>query len=108
MQKVPEVAHDGEGSLQKVRAFEAGDFATGLDFIDYVIVPPQTTIGVHRHGDNEEIYFIVSGCGQMTLEERQVAVQAGDVVVNGCGGQHGLVNDSDAEMRVFIFQVSKG
>jgi mannose-6-phosphate isomerase-like protein (cupin superfamily) len=102
-----EKSHNGAGVLEKVRAFEKKDFKTKIDFIDYVIVQPDHTIGYHQHTENEEIYFILKGSGLMNIGCKTVDVCSGDVVVNGCGESHGLINNSEEPMEIFIFQVSK-
>ena len=57
------VAHGGKGKIDFVRPFVTSDFETNLSFIDFAVIPPGNSIGRHRHGDNEEIYFIVEGAG---------------------------------------------
>ncbi|WP_027085487.1 cupin domain-containing protein [Cohnella panacarvi] len=101
-----EISHEGMGVNEKNRLFSKVDFQSPLDFIDYVIVPPQSSIGVHRHGNNEEIYFIVNGAGNMVLGESEIQIKAGDVIVNPIGGTHGLMNNSDANISILVFQVS--
>ncbi|MBH5320318.1 cupin domain-containing protein [Paenibacillus sp. GSMTC-2017] len=102
-----EESHDGQGFLRKVRAYQSNDFSTNIDFIDYIEVPPGVTIGHHQHANNEEIYFIVEGTGQMGIEDRVLTVESGNVIVNPVYGSHSLINTSQAVMKVFIFQVSK-
>lgn len=104
--KYLERSHDGNGELLKVRPFSLNDFKTPIEFIDYVIISPNMTIGNHTHGNNEEIYFIVKGNGTMTTNSETFKVTAGDVIVNSFGDSHGLVNDSNNNIEVFIFQVN--
>ncbi|HEX3044401.1 MAG TPA: cupin domain-containing protein [Bacillota bacterium] len=105
-EKYQEIAHDGKGFLSKNRPFDRADFNSKIDFIDYVIVPPGTIIGKHRHDQNEEIYFLLKGNCRMEIEGEMVSVSAGDVIVNKPGGSHALINDFDTEAEIFIFQVS--
>lgn len=102
----PEQSHGGKGFLKKVRAFQSMDFKTPLDFIDFVIVPPDVTIGKHTHGDNEEVYFIMEGQGTMILDNKQYTVKRGDIIVNEIKGTHQLHNTSQSDMSIFIFQIS--
>lgn len=100
------VAHEGEGQIEFVRAFESKDFNTGLSFIDYVEIPPGSSIGIHRHGDNEEVYFIVEGSGIMTTNDEQYRVHGGDLIVNYRGWSHGLKNNMDMPLKVLVWEVS--
>src|SRR5690348_12439588 len=104
--KEPTVAHDGRGRIAFVRTFTANDFESDLAFVDYVELPPGSSIGFHRHGDDEEVYFIVEGRGTMTTNGECFAVGAGDLVVNRRQWSHGLENDSDAPLRVLVWDVA--
>lgn len=98
------VAHGGDGHIQFVRPFTGEEFDTAIHFIDYVEIPPQASIGCHAHGDDEEVYFIVSGNGTMTVNDEQFAVTAGDLIVNRRGWTHGLVNTSDEALKVLVWE----
>jgi mannose-6-phosphate isomerase-like protein (cupin superfamily) len=98
------ISHDGEGYIKFVRPFTEDDFDTDINFIDYVEIPPRASIGLHEHGDNEEIYFIVSGHGTMTVNEEQIAVSKGDLIVNRRGWTHGLANTSNEILKVLVWE----
>jgi mannose-6-phosphate isomerase-like protein (cupin superfamily) len=102
------VAHDGEGLIEVFRPLEEPDFETSMMFVDYVVMPPGTSIGIHRHGDDEEAYFIVEGRGSMTVEDEVYSVGKGDLIVNRRGWSHGLANDSDQPIHLLIWQVAVG
>lgn len=97
---------DGEGTCNEARAFGGEELHSRLLGIGLTTVHPASSIGVHPHSDNEEIYLILSGEGVATLDGREVRVRPGDVMVNHPGGSHGLRNDSTEELRVFAFAVS--
>jgi mannose-6-phosphate isomerase-like protein (cupin superfamily) len=99
------VAHAGEGLVRSVRGLADRDFETNLQFVDYVEMPVGTSIGVHRHGDNEELYFLLEGEGVMTVDGREYVVRTGDLVLNRRGGTHGLRNESGASIRLLVWQV---
>ncbi|MEK5521661.1 cupin domain-containing protein [Heyndrickxia sp. FSL W8-0423] len=100
-----EVSHGGIGLLKKIRL--DSNFETSIDFIDFVVVPPGSTIGRHRHQENEEVYFVIEGKGQMIINNVNYEVSTGDVIINPLYGEHELKNDSQNNMNLFIFQVSK-
>jgi len=104
--KFKEISHDGVGELEKIRPFSKDSFDTPIDFIDFVTMAPSSQIGLHSHGQNEEVYFIVKGEGEMTIENKKCRVQAGDVILNSVNGTHALVNDTENNIDIFIFQVS--
>jgi mannose-6-phosphate isomerase-like protein (cupin superfamily) len=99
-------AHGGQGRIGFHRLFEGTEHDGAWHFADYAVLPPGASIGRHTHGDNEELYLVLEGRGTMHLEGRDFPVQAGSVVLNPCGGTHGLVNDSDAPLRLFVIEVA--
>jgi mannose-6-phosphate isomerase-like protein (cupin superfamily) len=104
-EKTPTVAHDGEGSVEVVRPLSRPQLETALMFVDFVEIPPASSIGVHRHGDDEELYFVIEGRGLMTVEDRRYRVGPGDLILNPRFGTHGLLNDRDRPMKVLVWQV---
>ena len=100
-----ESSHGGEGPVDLYEIWSGSDFASNVDFFDRLIVPPGSTVGYHRHGENEEMYIFLEGRGTMTIEGEQVPVKKGDMILNPAHGAHGLVNDSDTDIDVLILQV---
>lgn len=70
-----------------------------------MVIPPGSTIGYHRHGDNEEMYILLEGEGLMTIAGEEVTVGKGDMILNPAGGEHGLVNNSSADIDLLVIQV---
>ena len=99
-------AHHGQGKIAFIRPFDDPDFETHLSFVDYVEIPPGASIGVHTHGENEEIYFIVHGTGTMTTNADRFVVVAGDLIVNKRGWSHGLENTSNAALKVLVWETA--
>jgi mannose-6-phosphate isomerase-like protein (cupin superfamily) len=101
----PTVAHDGVGRIRFRRASTRDD-GRAYDFLDFTVVPPGVSIGLHTHGlDNEEIYVVLAGRAEMTLDDATFEVTAGDVVVNRPGGTHGLRNDGPEDVRLVVLQL---
>lgn len=104
-EKRPVIAHHGQGTIDFVRPFSATDFQSSLNFIDYVEIPPGHSIGNHLHANDEEIYFIVAGSGQMTVNSTSQLVRAGDIIVNRVGWSHGIENNSDGILKILVWEV---
>lgn len=99
-------AHGGRGRIAFRRLFDRAAFAAPINFVDYAVVPPRSSIGLHRHGANEEIYLVLSGRGRMRRDDADFAVGPGSVVVNRPGGRHGLVNTGRRDLRLFVVEVA--
>lgn len=100
------VAHGGRGTVLAARVLErAAD--CGLAYLDLVTVPVGSTIGVHTHGAaDEEIYVVIRGSGQMSLERDEFAVGPGDVITNPPGGTHGLVNTGAVPLTLVVLDLA--
>jgi len=99
-------SHGGIGEIAIQKVFRRADFQGGWDFALRVIMSPHSSMGIHEHGQDEEMYIILKGEGLMTIEGREQRVGVGDMVLNKPGGIHGLLNDTDAEMELLIIQAS--
>ena len=99
------VAHGGLGEIAFARLFRHHEFAAPISFVDYAVIPPGASIGEHRHGGNEEIYLVLEGEGEMTLDGARFPVGPGSVVVNRPGGVHGLRNTGRGDLRIFVVEV---
>ncbi len=104
------VAHGGDGRIGFRRvlgqsARDAQHTAGAWHFVDYAVLPPGASIGLHAHGENEELYLVLQGEGLMQLGDRSVRVRAGHLIVNPPGGTHGLRNDGNVPLRLFVVEV---
>ncbi len=50
------------------------------------------------------MYIILEGSGTMTIEGQQVNIKKDDMIKNPPYGEHGLVNDSDANIDLLIIK----
>lgn len=57
----------------------------------------QSTRG-HRHEGQEEVYYFVSGTGEMELDDEKFEVQGGDVVLIKDGVFHRVHNTSNTKL----------
>ena len=75
-------------------------FLNNLVVSSTLLNPFKQTTG-HNHSGQEEVYFFVSGQGQMLLDEDKFEVKAGDVVLIPDGAFHRVYNTS-AEPFYFV------
>lgn len=99
--------HEGEGLVKSRKIFGAEDFQTRLRYVAQTELPPGASFGFHNHDiEREEIYFIQYGSGRVRIGDTERAVRTGDVILTGIGEGHGLINDSDQALGVFVFWVA--
>ncbi|WP_019639634.1 cupin domain-containing protein [Paenibacillus fonticola] len=97
-------SHSGQGEVQSVKLFHESDFESSLKFLYYMVMPPGTSIGYHQHGENEELYIILEGSGQMTVNGEIRDVKAGDVILNKRNWSHGLENTAAEPLRLLVYE----
>ena len=85
-----------------------------MDYLDLHVLKPGCGIGLHRHRDNQEIFFLIEGSGLMfcgdwcALPNRDRCLEArylapGTFTVIKPGGFHGLLNVRDENMSLLMF-----
>jgi len=67
----------------------------------YVVIPPGAGVPEHRH-PQEEVYLILSGAGEMTIDGETLPLNGVSAVYVPSGKPHALVNNGEEEM-VFVF-----
>jgi len=96
--------HGGSGSISFRRMMDESQFASGLDFVDFTIVPPGSTIGKHFHHGSEELYFVVDGAPLINVNGRERRVGPGSLSVVRSGEWHSLTNDTLSEVSILVVQ----
>ena len=66
------------------------------------ILPPGRAVTPHHHRQIEEIYYIVSGRGVITVGDEQSEVEAGDAVYVPRGARHTLENTGSEPIRLLV------
>jgi mannose-6-phosphate isomerase-like protein (cupin superfamily) len=65
------------------------------------VLHPGAAIGYHLQ-KAEEIYYILSGAGEMTMNNKVFNVQAGDAILTLPGSSHGLKQTGKEDLAVII------
>lgn len=63
-------------------------------------IQPGCQTQAHYHQQTEEIYFILSGSGMMTIGEQTQRVSSGDAIAIPPGAVHYIYNDGDQDVRL--------
>ncbi len=66
------------------------------------ILPPGKTVAPHHHEVLEEIYYIISGSGRMTVGEESREVCAGDAIYIPVNHVHTLTNTGESDMKILL------
>ena len=66
------------------------------------ILPPGCAVTPHHHREIEEIYYVVSGSGLMTVGDETREVTAGDAVYVPPGHRHTLRNTGSEAIKLIL------
>ena len=65
-----------------------------------VVPPGKRAWPIHRHHVMDELFYIVSGNGEVRLDDRTLAVRAGDLIATPAGAEaHQIINTGGSELR---------
>jgi mannose-6-phosphate isomerase-like protein (cupin superfamily) len=67
---------------------------------------PGASIGVHPQED-DEIYYVISGAGEYTLDGKKTAVSTGTALLTRRGSTHGLRQTGKEDLVVLITYLNK-
>ncbi|WP_037605040.1 cupin domain-containing protein [Streptacidiphilus rugosus] len=83
---------------------------TGLDgdweAVEWACLPPGGVSGEHLHTRTEEVYLLLSGRGEISLDGRARPVAAGDLVLTGLGTRHGLRNTGTEPLEWLVIEMT--
>ncbi|AEH51899.1 cupin domain-containing protein [Pseudothermotoga thermarum] len=65
-------------------------------------VKPNSSVGFHKHENEFEIFYILSGKGLFHEDDKTIPIQAGDVCLTQSGHSHSIENTSETEDLVFL------
>ncbi len=99
-------AHLGKGKILNRRPWADGNFETNWVRVGHCVLPPDTSIGYHRHDGIEEVYYILSGRGRSTVNGITWDARAGEALPCTIHDSHGIYNNSGEDLELFVLNVS--
>ncbi|TMC25750.1 MAG: cupin domain-containing protein [Chloroflexi bacterium] len=97
--------HGGIGPMFWKRLATGGMLHGDWESFEYCRVPPGSVIGEHVHSRTEEIYYIVTGRGEMRMNDARREVGPGDLIVTPLNGKHGIANIGDEDLEFLVVEV---
>ena len=94
-------SHGGAGAYF-VRTLLEGVPLSAFKYVRDLVLYPDSTIGEHPHVGDDEIYFVISGTGTMSVDGEERAVGPGSAVLTLSGSCHGLRNEGVDDLRIFV------
>ena len=91
--------HDGAGSMQFGVLLDADALSTNLIFVHRGVIEPHSGIGQHFHNTCEEMFVILDGEAQFTIDGRTALLKAPAGAPNRQGHSHAIYNASDKPVQ---------
>ena len=98
--------HGGVGATEWKGFMPAISMSACCESFATLRVTPGAAIGEHRHGEAEEVYFVVSGTGIVTQDGTAVEVVPGDLVMTKAGQPHGIANNDDEDLHLVVVRAT--
>lgn len=97
--------HGGEKIAQWKCLVRRNNLFGPWEAVEWAWLPPGGASGEHLHNRTEQIDYIVSGSGVMTIDGQEHLVTAGDVILTGLGTHHGLRNAGESDLVWIVTEV---
>ena len=91
-QEVRERMRDGTGAVEILHVFKQKELRGKVRLFARLRLAKGSSIGYHLHDGEEEIFYILSGKGQVTDGSTTSVVGPGDAVLTPSGSGHSIEN----------------
>jgi mannose-6-phosphate isomerase-like protein (cupin superfamily) len=97
--------HDGPGAMDFGPLFDAETLETNLFFMHRGVILPKSGIGAHFHNQCEEMFIILDGEAQFTIDGRTSVLKGPAGAPARLGHSHAIYNPTDKPIEWINFNV---
>lgn len=97
--------HGAAGKTQWTCFTRRAGLVADWEAIEWASVPPGGLSGEHLHTRTEEIYVIMTGRGEMSLDGVGTEVSSGDMILTTTGTRHSLRNTGDVPLDWLVIEL---
>jgi mannose-6-phosphate isomerase-like protein (cupin superfamily) len=97
----------GQGTAMYRRMLDPTIFATPWAFVDHLMLPPGSSVGAASKPGISEVYYVVSGAGDVTVDGETAPIQSGDAVPVDLGQTRALKATGTAPLELMVIGVAK-
>jgi len=88
--EIKEQMRGGKGHVELKHIFTKDEVKGNARLCARITINPGNSIGVHKHENEEEIFYIISGKGLIDDNGTKTEVNPGDAVLTGYGDYHSV------------------
>jgi mannose-6-phosphate isomerase-like protein (cupin superfamily) len=96
----------GQGTVHYRRCLHPEVFLTNWSYVDHLVLPPATSEGRHLHTGVEEVYYVMSGSGEVQLNGETASIIKGDAVPVHLDKVHSFRNDGSEDLELMIIGIA--
>jgi mannose-6-phosphate isomerase-like protein (cupin superfamily) len=98
--------HAGAGKMGFMQLIGRNDLSTNFLYLHAGVINPKSGIGHHFHHNIEEMYVLLNGAAEFTINGRTSNIKAPAIVPCKMGDAHAIYNSSSESIRWLNFAVS--
>jgi len=98
--------HGGDGTARYRRALDPTVFQTNWSYMDHLVLPPGASDGRHRHAGIEEVYYVLNGDGEATVNNETAPIHKGDAVPVLLNELHSFQNGGSVDLEFMIIGIA--
>jgi len=104
----PGIAHEVGIDYQLLRGQSLGNpnvptaCMQGMMYVAFAMLQPGQAYHAHEHDDHEEIYYIISGTGEMSVDNEVKPFRDGDIIYIGKNQLHSIKNTGSSDFVEFL------
>ena len=100
-QEIRENLRGGKGALAFSHIFEKEELSGKANMFAEVILLPGESIGEHPHGEEGEMYIVMSGTATVTDCGKEYELSCGDAMWTTNGETHSIENRTEKELVIY-------
>ncbi|WP_293974323.1 cupin domain-containing protein [Sphingomonas sp.] len=97
----------GRGTMLYRRVLEPSVFNTTWSFVDHLVLPAGSATGRNADPGMSEVYYVISGQGEIDVDGETAPIRAGDAAPVDLGQAHAIRQSGEAPLELMVIGVAK-
>ena len=98
---------DASGNVLYRRALGPAVFSTPWSYVDHILLPGGAALGRRMQAEMSEVYYVISGAGEMTLGEETAPIGSGDAIPVDLGEARAIRQTGGQPLELMVIGVAR-